>query len=87
MMTHDTASFVGCRDRGVLEVGKRADVNVIDHEALRLCRPRLVADLPAGGKRFLQDAVGYRATMVAGRVIARDGALTGETPGRLARVG
>jgi N-acyl-D-aspartate/D-glutamate deacylase len=87
MMTHDTASFVGFRDRGVLEVGKRADVNVIDHEALRLCRPRLVADLPAGGKRFLQDAVGYRATMVAGRVIARDGALTGETPGRLARVG
>ncbi len=87
MMTADTAGFVGLSDRGLLALGKRADINVIDHAGLRLRRPRLVADLPAGGKRFLQDAIGYRATLVAGRVIARDGTLTGETPGRLARVG
>ncbi len=86
MMTSDTARFIGFRDRGVIAEGARADLNVVDHDALRLCRPRLVADLPAGGKRFLQDAVGYRATLVAGRVIARDGSLTGQTPGRLAKI-
>ena len=55
--------------------------------ALRLHRPRLVADLPAGGRRLLQDAEGYRATIVSGKVIVTDGAFTGERPGRLVRAG
>lgn len=87
MLTHDTSRYIGLRDRGTLEVGQRADVNVIDFEGLKLLRPELVADLPAGGKRLLQRAKGYRATLVAGRPIVLDGALTGETPGRVARVG
>lgn len=83
----DTARYLGLHDRGTIELGKKADLNVIDHAALRLLRPRLVADLPAGGKRLLQDAVGYRATLVSGQVIARDGVLTGARPGRLVRAG
>jgi N-acyl-D-aspartate/D-glutamate deacylase len=85
MMTGDTAAHLGFDDRGVVDIGKRADLNVIDHANLHLCLPRLVDDLPAGGTRFLQDAVGYRATLVAGEVILRDDELTGALPGRLAR--
>ena len=87
MMTHDTARFVGLADRGTVAVGQKADLNVIDHAALRLHPPHLVADLPAGGKRLLQFADGYRATLVSGQVIARDGQLTGARPGRLVRAG
>ncbi|MCB9702100.1 MAG: amidohydrolase family protein [Myxococcales bacterium] len=87
MMTRDTAEFIGFHDRGELAVGKRADINVIDLDHLRLHRPRLVRDLPAGGQRLLQDVEGYRATLVAGQVIAREGKLTGARPGRLARLG
>jgi N-acyl-D-aspartate/D-glutamate deacylase len=87
MQTRDTASWVGMHDRGRIEVGSKADVNVIDLGALRLRPPRLVADLPAGGRRLLQSADGYRATIVSGRVIAEGGALTPERPGRLVRVG
>lgn len=85
MMTKDTADHLGFEDRGSIEVGRRADINVIDHANLHLSLPRLVNDLPAGGTRFLQDANGYRATMVAGQVIVRDDKLTGAKPGRLAR--
>jgi N-acyl-D-aspartate/D-glutamate deacylase len=85
MQTHDTATWVGLHDRGLVKVGAKADLNVIDLGSLRLLPPRLVADLPAGGRRLLQAAEGYRATIVSGRVIARDGALTSERPGRLAR--
>ncbi|MEZ4470215.1 MAG: amidohydrolase family protein [bacterium] len=87
MMTHDTARFVGLTDRGTVAVGQKADLNVIDHQALRLHPPHLVADLPAGGKRLLQFADGYRATVVSGQIIARDGQLTGARPGRLVRAG
>ena len=87
MMTSDTARYVGFDDRGEITVGKRADLNVIDMDKLRLFRPRLVKDLPAGGQRLLQDVRGYRATLVRGEVIARDGELTGARPGRLARLG
>ena len=85
MLSADGAAHLGLSDRGVLRPGARADVNVIDLSRLALRRPRLVHDLPAGGQRLLQDAEGYRATLVAGRVVARDGRLTGDTPGRLAR--
>ena len=85
MLTGLPAKFMGFSDRGVLQVGKKADLNVLDLNALKLLRPRLVRDLPAGGKRLLQDAQGYRATIVSGKTIARDGVLTGARPGRVAR--
>ena len=87
MLTHDTSRFIGLHDRGTIAVGQRADLNVIDYENLALLRPRLVADLPAGGKRLLQDARGYRATFVLGQKTLADGVLTGKRPGRLARIG
>jgi N-acyl-D-aspartate/D-glutamate deacylase len=85
MLAADTARHMGLADRGTVEIGKRADLNVIDLAGLALDRPRLVRDLPAGGKRLLQGARGYRATIVAGCAIAEDGRLTGERPGRVAR--
>ncbi len=87
MMTSDTAKYIGYADRGELVVGKRADINVFDLDKLRLYRPRLVHDLPAGGQRLLQDVEGYRATFVRGEMIAHNGELTGARPGRLARLG
>jgi N-acyl-D-aspartate/D-glutamate deacylase len=87
MQARDTARYIGLKDRGTLAVGQRADINVIDFDKLRLRRPRLVADLPAGGKRLLQDAEGYRATFVRGVPIVEDDRLTGQRPGRLARLG
>jgi N-acyl-D-aspartate/D-glutamate deacylase len=87
LQTHDTARFVGLRDRGTVEVGGKADLNVIDLSQLRLRAPHMLADLPAGGRRLMQHAEGYRATLVSGQVVARDGALTGARPGRLVRAG
>ncbi len=84
-MTHDTAAYMGLGDRGVLRVGKKADLNVIDLDALALERPRLAYDLPAGGRRLVQSARGYRATVVSGKVMAENGAFTGELPGRVVR--
>ena len=86
LLTRVPAEFLGLRDRGVLAVGKKADVVIFDHGKLALAPPRLVRDLPAGGKRFLQDASGYRATLVSGRVVSEAGRLTGEKPGRVARL-
>ena len=83
----DTARYMGLSDRGSIAVGQKADLNIIDMQQLRLLRPHLVADLPAGGKRLLQNAEGYRATLVNGVAITKDGQLTGERPGRLVRVG
>ena len=83
--TFDTARAMGLHDRGILEVGKRADLNVIDHAGLRLLGPRSVDDLPAGGRRILQDAEGYVATIVNGVVTRRHDHDTGARPGRLVR--
>jgi N-acyl-D-amino-acid deacylase len=85
-LTAETAALFGFRDRGRLEVGLRADVNVIDHARLTLRAPRMVADLPAGGTRFLQDAEGYDCTVVAGVVTREHDRFTGATPGRLVRL-
>jgi N-acyl-D-amino-acid deacylase len=80
-----TAEAVGLTDRGTIEVGKRADLNVIDFENLALDPPRPVDDLPAGGRRILQDARGYVATIVHGVITRRDDTDTGARPGRLVR--
>jgi N-acyl-D-aspartate/D-glutamate deacylase len=85
MQTHDTASLYGLGDRGTLEVGRKADLNVIDLDALRLVTPRVAHDLPASGARLLQEARGYRATIVSGVITRRDDADTGARPGRLVR--
>ena len=65
--------------------GKKADINVIDHDNLTLHHPRVAFDLPAGGRRLLQDASGYEATIVSGVVTRRFGKDTGARPGRLVR--
>jgi N-acyl-D-aspartate/D-glutamate deacylase len=83
--TQATAEHVGWTDRGVLAVGKLADINVIDHDRLQVKAPHLVADLPAGGTRLMQDVVGYRATIKRGVITLLDDELTGERPGRLQR--
>ena len=83
--TADTAAAVGLFDRGRLAPGYRADLNVIDFARLGLRAPEMAADLPAGGRRLLQRAEGYAATIVAGQVTYRDGAPTGALPGRLVR--
>ena len=83
----DTAALVGLTDRGVIAVGKRADINVIDHGALALSQPAATDDLPAGGRRLTQLATGYDMTMVHGVITRRHGADTGARPGRLVRNG
>ncbi|CAB4329590.1 MAG: amidohydrolase family protein [Actinobacteria bacterium] len=80
-----TAEVVGLNDRGVLLAGKRADINVIDLEKLTLHPPHPSDDLPAGGRRILQEATGYVATIVNGVVTRRSDADTGARPGRLVR--
>lgn len=87
MQTSETADFFGFHDRGRLAPGFRADVNLIDFAALRLHQPEIVHDLPAGGRRLVQRADGYRATLVAGTPVFENGEHTGALPGRLVRSG
>ena len=83
--TADTARTVGLRDRGVLAPGYRADVNLIDFDNLTARRPEMRHDLPAGGRRLVQAADGYVATVAAGQVTYENGEPTGALPGRLVR--
>ncbi len=83
--TSRTAQMIGLNDRGVLAPGMKADVNVIDLDALVLHRPTMAFDLPAGGKRLLQRAEGYLHTIVSGDEVYAGGEATGELPGRLVR--
>jgi N-acyl-D-aspartate/D-glutamate deacylase len=85
--TRGTAEAYGLLDRGLLAPGHKADINVIDFDALALKRPEVVYDLPAGGRRLVQRAVGYRHVFNAGVETLRDDQLTGERPGRLVRGG
>ncbi len=85
MQTRDTARTLGLNDRGLIAPGYRADLNVIDYDALALHAPSVAYDLPSGGRRLIQKASGYRATVVAGQVTYRDGEPTGALPGRLVR--
>lgn len=84
-LTSNTAEAFGMFDRGRLQEGWMADVNIIDFEAMRLFRPEAIFDLPAGGRRLVQRAAGYDATIKAGQVIFRQGEHTGALPGKLVR--
>jgi N-acyl-D-aspartate/D-glutamate deacylase len=79
--------FFGFHDRGRLHPGKRADINLIDFDHLRLHTPEVVNDLSAGGKRLAQGAEDYEATLVAGTPVFERGEHTGAKPGRLVRRG
>ncbi|MCB0997497.1 MAG: amidohydrolase family protein [Acidimicrobiales bacterium] len=83
--SRDTARAVGLHDRGVLAPGLRADLNLVDLDTLSIGAPEMLYDLPAGGKRLVQRTEGYRATVVAGEVVFRDGEHTGALPGALVR--
>jgi N-acyl-D-aspartate/D-glutamate deacylase len=83
--TSDTARAVGLLDRGVLAPGYRADVNVVDFDHLAARRPEMRHDLPAGGRRLVQTADGYVATLVAGEVTYEHGEAREPLPGRLVR--
>ncbi|MBB5406329.1 N-acyl-D-aspartate/D-glutamate deacylase [Paraburkholderia sp. HC6.4b] len=84
-LTSDNAKAIGMTDRGELKEGLKADINVIDYQRLTLYAPKPVFDLPAGGRRLVQTADGYVATLVAGQVTYRNGEHTGALPGRLQR--
>ena len=84
-LTRQPAQLIGLEDRGLLQPGYRANINVIDYAKLDLHNPRVVADLPAGGKRLHQLADGYVATYVGGKAIVRNGKPTNERPGQLIR--
>jgi N-acyl-D-aspartate/D-glutamate deacylase len=85
MQSHDTAAALGLYDRGLIQLGLRADLNVIDYDKLHLHAPQVAYDLPAGGRRLIQRADGYVATMVAGEITYLDGEATDALPGRLVR--
>jgi N-acyl-D-amino-acid deacylase len=84
-ITRDTARHVGWRDRGTLRPGMLADINVLDLDALGCAPPRIANDLPAGGRRLLQRAYGYRCTVKTGEPTFEDGKHTGQLPGRVLR--
>lgn len=85
LQTRRTAALYGFDDRGLLAPGYRADVNVVDLDRLGLHAPRMVHDLPAGGKRLIQRATGYVATVKSGAVVREADEATGTRPGRLLR--
>ena len=85
LLSARNADHVGFKDRGRLLPGQRADINVIDYDNLTTPPPEIVRDLPAGGRRLLQPAQGYIATLVAGEVVLTNGRVTEARPGRLIR--
>jgi len=84
-LSYSTAELMGLRDRGLLAVGKKADINVIDFNQLSLHAPEIKYDLPGNGCRLIQRATGYVATLVNGVPVYRNGEATGALPGRLVR--
>jgi N-acyl-D-amino-acid deacylase len=86
-ITSETADFFGFKDRGRLAEGLIADVNIIDYDKLQIRRPEILFDLPAGGRRLVQRADGYVATIKSGVTIFENGEATGELPGKLVRAG
>jgi N-acyl-D-aspartate/D-glutamate deacylase len=84
-LSASNAEAFGLYDRGVIAPGKRADINLIDHDNLRMGRPTFADDLPAGGRRIVQRATGYVGTFVQGEQILANGEDTGARPGRTIR--
>ena len=87
LLSGRNADYLGLADRGRIKVGLRADLNLIDPVQLAVGTPRLVRDLPAGGKRFLQKGLGYLGTWVAGQRVQQGDEITPARPGRLVRMG
>ena len=85
LQTSEPASLYALNDRGVIAPGRKADINIIDLDALHLPAPYMAYDLPAGGKRMLQKVRGFRYTIVNGEVIVQDGMMTAALPGKLVR--
>jgi N-acyl-D-aspartate/D-glutamate deacylase len=86
-LTYDNANAIGLKDRGIIKVGKKADLNIIDYLNLKINKPEVCYDLPAGGKRMVQRIDGYDATIVSGQVVTRFGKPTDMLPGKLVRGG
>jgi N-acyl-D-amino-acid deacylase len=86
-LTRDPAELYGFHDRGVIAAGRKADLNLIDHERLRLLHPEQVDDLPGGAGRLVQRAAGYVATFVSGEEVLDGDEMTGALPGALVRGG
>jgi N-acyl-D-aspartate/D-glutamate deacylase len=76
----DNADAIGLNDRGLLQVGMKADINILDYDNMRLRAPEIVYDLPAGGKRLVQRTDGFDATIVSGAVVYRHGEATVRCP-------
>jgi N-acyl-D-aspartate/D-glutamate deacylase len=85
LQTRRTAELYGLRDRGLIAPGLRADLNLIDFNALALPLPAMVYDLPANGQRLIQRAHGYHSTVLRGQITFEDGVATGALPGQLVR--
>jgi N-acyl-D-amino-acid deacylase len=83
--TQQTAELYGLRDRGLIAPGLRADLNLIDYDTLSFGLPSMAFDLPAGGRRLVQRATGYKATFVGGVQTVDDDQFTGALPGHLIR--
>ena len=84
-ITSDNARAIGLNDRGLLQAGYKADINVIDYDRLAIGYPEVAYDLPSGGRRLIQKSEGIEATIVAGQTVYRNGESTGNYPGRLIR--
>jgi N-acyl-D-aspartate/D-glutamate deacylase len=84
-LTREPAEVAGMRDRGLLAEGYKADINVIDYDRLEVLMPYMLQDLPGNGRRLMQEASGFVATIVSGEVILRDDTPTDAFPGRLVR--
>lgn len=84
-ITARPAELIGMKDRGMLRIGMKADINLIDYASLNLHVPTIEYDLPAGGKRMQQSAEGFVATIKAGQITYENGTPTGALPGRLVR--
>ena len=84
-LTSDNAATLGLTDRGMIKIGKKADLNVINYEHLKINPPEVRYDLPAGGRRLVQTIEGYDATILSGHIVARHGKPTEFLPGKLVR--
>ena len=84
-LTRDPAELYRLGDRGVIEPGRKADLNIIDYEHLRLLQPEQICDLPGGAGRLVQRSEGYVSTLVEGQEVVANGELTDARPGRLVR--